>query len=258
MASNISTIGFAFADAEEFGEAMAELAGKSRERLSTPDGEYAIWRSRSGAEIWFLLGPESDNGAGEREIVGLNPFYEGKSEVPVKVNEPVRRPDDPSLAGGFSGWVNPQGDDDGDYPIVFDAVDFGAHSGREMPAVRNVRLTGFAHELLAYESADAFNAAQTEVTNFAAQSFFPVGLIAAPAGRVEPGAPPTPTALMTGKVVEHQTLTNEETGREFKWLLVESLSATFDIVADPEIITGEIVDGGTIQVSCWIFGRMLD
>jgi hypothetical protein len=42
------------------------------------------------------------------------------------------------------------------------------------------------------------------------------------------------------------------------WLLVESLEATFDIVADPEVVLGEITAGGTIEAAVMMFGRLLE
>jgi hypothetical protein len=38
---------------------------------------------------------------------------------------------------------------------------------------------------------------------------------------------------------------------------VESLEATFDILADPDVVVGEIVQGGTVEVACLLFGRFV-
>ena len=39
---------------------------------------------------------------------------------------------------------------------------------------------------------------------------------------------------------------------------VESLEATFDIVADPAVVSGTITDGGTIEAAVVMFGRLLE
>ena len=52
-------------------------------------------------------------------------------------------------------------------------------------------------------------------------------------------------------------LVNEATAQNFHWLLVESLEASYDIVADPSVVSGEITQGGTIECACWMFGRIL-
>lgn len=260
MASNLSTIGFEFEKEEDFGETMSRLAANAVQRLSSPDGEYAIWRSASGAEIWFHMAPENGNGA-PREILGLTPFFEGASDVRLKVTKAVRRPNDNALEGAFYGWVGPDDETgEGTYPIVFDAVDFAAHVPRGLPAVWRSRLVGFARELAAYPSQEAFQAAQQANAPIAAQAFIPMGLFA---NAVEGAAPeaaeiPSSSALFTGQVKDYRVFTNEETGRPFHWMLIDTLDATFDLLADPDVIRGEIVIGGTVDTACWFFGRILD
>ena len=91
-----------------------------------------------------------------------------------------------------------------------------------------------------------------------AQSFFPVGLFAeADAKSAGKHAVPSSNALINGIVRGHRELVNEFTGQTFHWLEVESLSATYDIVASPGIISGDIIEGGIVQASCWLFGRIL-
>lgn len=256
MASNLSTIGFVFADGEDFTAAMVRLAGEARERLAVEGGEYAIWRSRTGAEIWFQFATGDDG-----EIIGLTPFFEGVSEIPVKLTAVETCPDDTALEGSFTGWVAPGAEDedaDGAYPIVFEAVDFGAHRRQTLPLLCNVRLSGFARQLTAFASAEAYLSQEPKPT-FAAESFVPMGMIAA-AIEDNPNEPlpPSSAAMLTGEVAEHSVLTNEATDRPFHWLLVKSADATFDIVADPDVITGEIAVGGTVDVVCQMFGRVLE
>jgi len=47
------------------------------------------------------------------------------------------------------------------------------------------------------------------------------------------------------------------TGHSFHWLLVETLEATVDILADPEIVAGDVTKGGTVEVACLLFGRLV-
>ena len=87
MSSNLSSIGFSFASAEDFQATMLRLAPDAIERISCAAGDYSIWRSRTGAEIWFhlpMLGTEDD----ARDIAGLTPFYEGFGAVDIEVVEP--------------------------------------------------------------------------------------------------------------------------------------------------------------------------
>lgn len=275
MVSNLSTIGFDFDDDEAFRAAMAKLADEATERMTTATGEYAVWRSRTGAEIWFHLAAETDDETGERAIIGLTPFFEGHSDIPVEIGDRIERPDDNAMEGAFSAWVAPDDLGLGAYPIVFDAVDFAAHTDRELPDVWRARIAGFARDLKAYPDEAAFLAASDGAgMGLSAQSFIPVGLFnededgdtddeagtmpAADEGELELSDAPQSYAILTGRVAEHVRHINEATGKPFHWLLVESLAATYDVLADPEAVTGDITVGGTVEVACLLFGRILE
>jgi hypothetical protein len=263
MASNLSTIGFVFADEEGFRSAMLQCAQDAGVRLPCLSGNYGIWRSRTGAEVWFHLGNSED---GATEIFGLTPFFEGQSEVSLKITGAIEREGDSEFEGAMTGWVSPDQTGEGSYPVVFDAVDFAAHAASTWPAIRRVRLTGFSREMQVFATEAAYYAARgtpdEDHPKLAAHAFIPVGLFAA--AQSDTGADdapleaPSSAALLTGKILEHRVFTNEASGKDFAWLLVESLEATFDIVADPAVISGEIVDGGTIETAVWMFGRFLD
>lgn len=261
MSSNLSCIGFTFADAEEFQRTMLDLAPRCIERVGCASGDYSIWRSRTGAEIWFHLaafGSEDD----ERDIAGLTPFYEGFSEVPLEVTAGISRPDDNPFEGAFHAWVL---DETGEqaYPITFDAVDFAAHEQRSTPYRASARIIGFARELRAFPDEAAYTdttAKDPQRIPLAPQAFIPIGQFAETEGEdgEEGEAPPSSTALLTGRVREHTIHTNEASSREFHWLLVDSLAATYDIVADPEIVSGQIAVGGTVEIACVLIGRLLE
>jgi hypothetical protein len=249
MVSNLSTIGLAFADDVAFNASMTRLAAKAQRRVKTCAGDYAVWRSETGAEVWF----HHRTGGG---IAGLTPFFDGQSRMTVKVTERFKRPDDSPFEGALMAWMAPGDDGAGIYPLVFDAVDFAAISGRSLPCILEARIAGFAHQLRAFPSADAYDRSQTCEPKFAAQSFVPIGMFATAVA--EGGGPPSSAALLAGRVGTHRRLTSDVTGQTFHWLLVESLGASFDIVADPEVVEGDIRDGATVEVCCWLFGRVLD
>lgn len=259
MASNFSTIGFPFDNEEQFRETMLARAAEAREQIPCAPGQYGIWRSRSGAEIWFHFGQGPD---GTTEISGLAPFFEGKSEVPLGLSQTFTKPDDNPFEGILIGYVNPQeGGQDGTYPLAFDAVDFALSSGATIPGVYHARISAFSREVSVYPDADAYHAANNEPDKpaFAAQAFIPIGLFAV--DQDGPGADgsnpgPTTTAFFTGKILEHNTFTNEATGNDFEWMLVETLDATIDVLADPAVVTGQIADGAIVKVIAVLFGRL--
>jgi hypothetical protein len=265
MASNLATIGLGVDDREAFEKLVTDLAEQARQGLSTPIGDYAIWRSRSGAEVWLHVAPPDHDGEDAvREIKGLTPFFDGTSDIPLTVTVRISRPGDNAFEGAYHAWVgggdNPGtgGEEIGDYPLVFDAVDFAAFSSQNLPATCRARICGFCRELKAFPDEAAFADAQRDGPGFAPQSFFPVGLFAdAATGNPTPNSAPSSNALINGIVEGHRELTNEKTGQSFHWLEVDSLSACYDIVAARSVVMGEIVTGGVVQASCWLFGRIL-
>lgn len=261
MASNLSTIGFQFAGEQQFREVMLSCAAQVTDQLECACGQYGIWRSRSGAEIWFHLGRTE---TGDIEILGLTPFFEGKSEVMLGLRRVLHADGENSFEGALEGVLNPQEDgENGSYPIVFDAVDFALSGSQELPVNQRVRISAFSRELAAFADEAAYVAAQegTDRPVFAAQAFIPVGLFAVE--QTEEGADvpeiqvPASTAFFTGRVMEHSRLVNEATGRSFDWILVETLDTVIDVLADPDIVAGEISEGGVVQVSAVLFGRVL-
>lgn len=259
MASNLSSIGFSFASAEEFQDAMIRLAGDADARVSCESGEYVIWRSRTGAQVWFhlpLLGTEDS----PRDIVGLTPYYEGLGVLGLEVTERAKRPDDNEFEGVLTAEVNDPDGTNAGYPITFDAIDFAAHASRPLPFKAAARLVCFARDVKAYPDEQSYMQDRTGPLGeigLAAQAFIPLGQFV-DAEACEDKAVPESTALMTGRVREYRILQNEATGRTFHWLLVDSLAASFDVVADPEVIVGEITEGGTVQVSGILIGRLID
>lgn len=254
MPSHLSSIGFHFADDESFRTAIERLAAEATERISCAAGDYAIWRSRTGAELWFHLAAAAP-GSDEREIVGFTPFFEGQSEIALKLTARPTRPEDNAFEGAWSAWVAPDESGEGAYPVLFDAVDCAVTRGLVLPATASARMAGFAHELKVFASAAEHAKAQRDIP-LAAQSFIPMGLFAA--AESDRDSTPSSTAILTGTVREHALMRNEATGQSFHWLLVDSLEATYDIVADPALVSGPVAPGCVVEVACWLVGRLLD
>jgi hypothetical protein len=93
------------------------------------------------------------------------------------------------------------------------------------------------------------------------KSFVAAGLLEAKAEDAGDAwaSPDAAVILLTGTVIAHERMTNEASGGAFHWLLIESADATtYDIVADPEVVSGTPSVGGTVEVVCQVFGRVID
>lgn len=256
MASNLSSIGFDFADASEFQSAMLRLATDAVERLGCSEGDYSIWRSRTGAEIWFHLpsfGTEDD----ARDIAGLTPFFEGSSEVMLEIAERLKRPDDNAFEGAFRAAVRA---DDGklkSLSVVVDAVDFATHAERPLPFRSLARLTVFGQAVSAFADEAAYLSARRREGEPAlgAEGFLPVGQFA---NIEDEAAPLTSDVLFTGRIVENSPLVNEASGKAFHWLVVATQGVHLDVVVDPAAVRGKLLEGGVVEVGGMLFGRLLE
>jgi len=247
MASHFSMIGLPVASEEEMG-ALANRVGPLAERLAAPSGAYYRWSDPSGAELWLQ---ENAN----NELIGMNPHYAGRSAVRVGLTARLPSSGPSELDGSFHGWADPAGDapDSGCYPFVFDAPDYRLHDELSLPALKEVQIAAFAHEIAAFESEAAYEASQTDDPMFASQSFIPSGLFAS----ADDSTVPLARATFVGHVLAADEKINALTGHAFYWALVETFGGAYDVVIDPELLPGVPAVGGVISGSFWLSGRII-
>ena len=236
MANTLASIGFDFTDPAQFQERMLELAAGAIERLSCPPGDYAIWRSRTGAEIWFHLGvfgTEDD----ARDIHGLTPFFEGASDVAVEITERVQRPDDNPFEGQLVARLclarrradqpdAPVAGTPADTRFTFDAIDFAAHADRPLPFVCQARLVALASSIRTITVGE------------------PAGVFS--------------TTRLSGETLEIRRLQNEASGGRFVALVLDCAGTTIDVVAEAGLVPGDLEPGAAIEVDGRLFGRLMD
>lgn len=240
MASHYSSLGFIFKSEKHFQQITEKLAADA-EPFEASEGSYWRWTSPSGAEVWLQVNEEN-------ELIGAQPHYAGDSAVRIRATAHVRRPEDTQLDGAFHAWANPTEEADGDYPFVFDCANFRQVSDVALPAEGFVQIAAFAHEITRYESAEAYDRAQTDEPKLAALSFIPAGLFA-PAPQ-----PPMAHAMFAGEVLRAERKMNEAGGGAFLWLAVRTYGGTFDVVADPELLPRVPAAGNVVTGSFWLSG----
>lgn len=250
MPSHFSTIGLPIGSEDEF-LALAGRVADQCETVEVPGGRYLRWFSECGAELWLQVDCHND-------LIGVNPHFSGRSLVRVALTGPVNRPNASDLDGAFHGWADPPDDnpESGCYPFVFDVLDFRRYDGLRFPVAVDARIAAFAHEVFVFGSEGEYTASQQGEIKFSSRSFIPSGLFK-PDADVTATDPPEAYAMFTGHVLEAEKRTNELTGREFHWALVESLGGIFDVVIHPELIESEPRPGGVLSGSFWLSGRVV-
>lgn len=247
MASHFSTIGLAI-DSEEALFDLAQQIGPEAEAIETPAGLYFRWQDESGAELWLQTDTSGQN------FLGVNPHFQGLSQVRVGLTERISGPDYTPLDGSFQAWAEPTDNPptSGTYPFIFDTPDFRTHDDDALPGIVTVQIAAFAYEVEFFAEEAAFHASQTGEVKFSTQSFIPIGLFHDEGSESAASA----TAFFTGIVRVAEERTNTLTDRTFYWALVETLGGTFDVVIDPQLLPELPSPGGVISGSFWLSGRI--
>ena len=247
MPSHMSDIGFQLNSEDDFHQLVAQ-ACEEGEALEADNGTYIRWSPGEGIELWAQLDRDND-------VIGLNPHFRGKSLMRVGLVQEVARPDGTPLDGAFHAWANPsEGDaESGEFPFVFDVPDYQLRKV-QLPSILQVQLAAFAYELQSYESDEAYEQSQSEEIKFASESFIPSGLFTPEGGAT---APPLAQALFTGHVRETSIVTNPITKNDFCWAKVRTLGGDVDVVADPVLLNGLLVEGGVVSGSFWLSGFLI-
>jgi hypothetical protein len=246
MPSHMSDIGFRVKESSDFMR-FAMQAAEEGEVAVVPDGSYVKWSPGQGIELWGQLDRQ-------QEIIGLNPHYSGQAKLKIALTKRVPSPQGTALDGGFYGWVNPDEGDPptGEFPVVFDVPDFRCSDALKLPAIVEVQLTAFAHELKGFENESAFDESQSESMKFAVESFIPTGLF------VSEGSAERAEAIFTGYILDMSIITNPSTESEFVWVRVRTLGGEIEVVADPGVLSGSLPVGGIVSGSFWLSGRVLN
>lgn len=248
MPSHLSSIGFPVERPEDLGE-LAEQVGPKASALAVKDGTYFRWTGSGGEELWLQVNAD-------RELIGINPHFDGQSRIRVGVTARVSRKRDSELDGAFHAWASPgEKPAEGEYPFIFDTPEAASYLDLEVPSIVEAQITAFAHELSLFASEEEQAAAEIgDGLKLAARSFIPSGLFV---DKGQEGAEPAAEAILTGQILQVELRTNELTGKSFWWAIVDTLGGQFDVVVDPVLVEREPVVGGFLSGSFWLSGRLI-
>lgn len=245
MVSHFSTIGLPLKSNEEFME-YAKLVCESGERLEVGEAAYLKLELGEGVELWGQMNEAN-------EIIGLNPHFKGTAVSKVCLTKKIENPAATDLDGQVCSEAEPGEDEEITYPFVFDLPDIGLHE-LNFPTIKKVQLAAFAHELNIYTNEQTYKQAQEgeEGLNLATEFFIPSGLFS------EEEAPflPDSTAIFGGRVLSTKKITNPYTNEFFYYAKVKTLGREIDVVADPELVTEEMMEGNIISGSFWLTGQI--
>lgn len=231
---------------------MIRQAINKGKALKAPHGHYIFWSPGAGIELWVPLNEKW-------EIVGCSPHFSGSSRIRMRITDLTQDAEIP-LEGSLQAIVESEGYDDLYHPVI-DLPDFDLvrDRWRSLPFTATVQLAAFAYYLNCFKrDADFYASQEQESLQFAAESFLPIGLFSKLLNPSEAKPMSTKaTAILAGHVQLIESRVNPATGRSFYYLSVQMRSTAIDMVADPTIVTGELVTGGVIQGTFWLSGRVI-
>lgn len=250
--SNLSDIGFPTNTEQDVNEMIMHVL-ELIETIRCPQGFYLKFSDASGAEIWL-------QGNFEQELIGFNPHFAGKSRRTVGLTRTIER-ESSTLDGGFYAWANPSDADveiSGEYPFIFDAPDFRLNEISEFPRICEIQLTAFAsNDFQIFADEKEFAASQTDELKIASKSFAPNGFFDFDTENRDENNPPRPIGTLSGEIKEFELRTNQLSGENFYWFLIDTFGGETDVVADPKLIPSEPKIGGIVSGQFWLSGRIL-
>jgi hypothetical protein len=252
MPSHFSSLGFLVESEEQF-QKLAELAAHAGTPLPLAQGGcYVRWSAGEGVELWVQANDRD-------EIVGVNPFFAGDTRMRVGLLGDFRRDDDWPLDGSFHAVAEPnEREVGGETPLVFDAPDAHRYRDLPFPCLAEASLVVFAHGLAAWPTEGAFRAGQEEF-RLRVGSLVALGLDVSSAPAPEGAEPPPPEAFIrfSGLVRAAAQRENPFSGGRFQWASVELPGGAVDVVADIDLLDGEVVPGGVVAGTGWLCGRIV-
>lgn len=279
MPNHFSDMGFEIPSMDKYKELIL-TAKRSGTPVRSPRGAYVLWSPGNGIELWVHFTRKKDS-SDQLEIAGAEPHFVGASRVKFSVLETIRK-EKCELDGSLYGYVSPTSGEpeSGAYPLLIDVPNFDAVRGRiSAPSIVDLQVAAFPNQISLFADDSAYYGSQREETNpsgpldrdgvkvdvkeiarrgsiakLAAESFIPAGLFN-PGGT--PKNPPQAEGIMTGHVLECNTVSNPFTGRKFHRMKVRTYAATFDVVCDPSRLTGAPTPGNVISGVFWFTGQLL-
>jgi len=244
MAVHFADLGFDLDEYDFLDElaAFAEDNAAAAQTVTYPGGSCLKIPVDGCLELWFPMGEDG--------IIyeGVQPHYHGGSEAELK--SPMAVDTDEN---GMSGMVKVMHGDA--YPMNLNIPCMGLLpelGGRES---LKLELAAFAEEADLYEDEADFNENCIYGEGFAVRSFIPTGCYAA-FGNDDVAE--TPRAMMTGIITAAEKCSNSYTGLDYYRLTVDTLDASYTVLAAEELFYGEPTAGNVIMGKFWFSGNITE
>ncbi|GAC1366153.1 MAG: hypothetical protein NVS2B12_27660 [Ktedonobacteraceae bacterium] len=245
---NMTALGFPVTTEQDFRHYVYHASEFGR-KIETPNGSYTLWEVGNGIELWVQTNLH-------KRILGMKAHFHGQSRMRVGLIKHVSWQEQTILDGAFYAWANPPtGDPEaGAFPFVFDLPDYDTYHAVLLPCITDVQLAAFARHLTGFSDEATYMASRDADMKLAPGSLIPSGLFT-PDGKAK--EPPLAEVIFNGRVLETARLANPVTSQKFYWARVRIPGGEMDVVADPQIVQGTLVQNGIVNGAFCLSGRLL-
>ena len=274
MCTRLHAIGFPCEMNDAAAQFIIETAENPRHRSQHGAGDYRIWRARTGAEVWLhypkkrplrrgrslrrdATGPTADaefDALGD--LMGLSVFHSGSSAVAMRIVRALASSDSNPLDGVCIATLASARAGEKKIAFTFELLEFAGHR-HHTDVDATVQITGLAQKAWGFANEQAYLGATPAnrligtgaIVGVEPEDVRDVGLIYRPK--------PATLWLMTGEVRRATRLINPITSQPYYLVSLATDRGTFDIVANSDVIEGDVSVGHTMQTVACLAGRIL-
>lgn len=247
---------------------ILDLAANHSRLVGAGKGNYRVWRSSQGAELWFHYPQRAaprpaENGAtanaaahAPERPVAITPFHRGLSTCALRIGRylPLDRLN--PLAGSCMARLPPHGEGAQEQVVVVELAPFGLQPLRTPPYKTMAQIVFFAHSAWAFPDLNAYGRQTPSHRRLLYGSVSTVSETDVPEVKVSSRKSPLSLTLATGVVRRTIRHINPVTREPYYWLLLETRRGSFDVVVNPAQVEGDISEGHIAQV-CGTFTARL-
>jgi hypothetical protein len=245
--SHFNSVGFPVSSQMEF-ERLLKMAFENGQAVPFLNGKYVVWEPGEGVQLWVKVK--------NRVVLGCSPYYRGEGTLKVEIQGFYTRPEDiATIDGALLGNALPVDAVHSSFPLIVDIPGFEATASRVAPRQTvTLQATAFAREMNCFADSATFSRWQRTQENAPDPESvqFP-GLSVPSSSGIAPAE-----ARITARVLKARRLTNPITQQSFIVLVIAAPGGgTIDVVANPQVASGELLAGGIIQGDFLLSGSVL-
>lgn len=264
--SRLHAIGFACELTRTDAEFIARIAKDESNRIACRSGEYRRWESPRGTQIWLHYprpagSPQPDNDQQPfdpiSDLKGLSTFHCGASAVELLLSHSVAASASNRLDGVCHAHLPAMPGRGRTVPFVFEQIGFGIDPV-ETPVRALVQISGLAHKVWAYDSERSYLALTPKQRLVGRGAMLPVEPDEVKDVKLLYRGHPETLWLVTGQLRRAARMVNAEAGTSYHWMLLETDRGDIDVIANPDVIVGEVAAGQTVAAVVSMAGRIVE